>query len=157
MAVVRIIAPVAIVIEIFITNHIVGQIARRTGVVVAPLTALSPSVKLVRVTDLLHVGIQRVAPAERSSLPGMDRVSLPVACGLALSVSRSNHRVAAIFACLEAVVPGPLNAECQIGRVDFNGIVLIKPPHANIYRSGCKLDLDCVVIKIQKRAAGVFA
>jgi hypothetical protein len=58
MAVVRIVAPVAIVVEVFVSDHIAGEIPRRSGIIITTIAAIGPGIKLVAAINLFYVGIE---------------------------------------------------------------------------------------------------
>jgi hypothetical protein len=123
MAVVRIVPPVAVVVEIFVSDHITGEIPRRSGIIVTTIAAIAPGIKLVAAIYLFHVGIQGIGSAEGSSLSCMNPISLPIACCFALSVTRADDGVRAIFTRLDPIVPRTVDIECEVGRIDFDSIV----------------------------------
>ena len=88
VAVVRIVAPVAIVIQILIADDIVGQILRRARVVITVIAAVRPVIKLIGSADINYIGVQRVCPAESASLSGVQRVGLAVAGRFASALAR---------------------------------------------------------------------
>ncbi len=69
MSVVRIVAPVAVVIEIVKADYIVRQILRRTGIIVTVIALGGPGIEIVRLADINHIDVQVVRSAECSSLP----------------------------------------------------------------------------------------
>jgi len=83
MAVVWIVAPVAVVVEILIADHIVRQILGRTRVVVTVIAVGAPGIEIVRGADVNHIDVQRVRSAEGASLSAAQGVGLTVAGGLA--------------------------------------------------------------------------
>ena len=50
-------APVAIVIQIFVTDDIVRHISGRPRILVAMITAVAPVVEVVRSADIFNLGI----------------------------------------------------------------------------------------------------
>jgi hypothetical protein len=146
MAVVGIIAPVAIVIEIFVAYDVVGQILSRTGTFIAMIATVAPGIKLIGVVVIFNVGVQRIGAAKCSSLSGVDGVGLTVAGRLALSIARTDCGVGAVFACLQAVVTWPIDGKRQIRSIDFVSIILVEAAHTKIERARCKLNLHRMVI-----------
>ena len=85
VTVVRIVAPVAVVIEIFVANDIVRKILRRARIIVTMIAAVGPGIKLVGLADLFDIGVQRVGSAEIATLSGMQSIGLPVAGGFSFA------------------------------------------------------------------------
>ncbi len=54
VTIVRVIAPVAIVIQVLVANNVVGQISRRARIVVAVIATVSPVIKLIGASDDLR-------------------------------------------------------------------------------------------------------
>ncbi len=58
MSIAGFLAPVAVVVQIVVADHVVGHILRRAGILVAVIAVISPVVKLIGIANLLDVGIQ---------------------------------------------------------------------------------------------------
>ena len=57
VSVVGVVAPVAVVVKIVVANHIGREVMRGAGIIVAMIAGFTPTVKLIRVADLLYVGV----------------------------------------------------------------------------------------------------
>src|SRR5579863_5656756 len=98
MAVVAFIAPVAIVVEVVVSHHILGEILCRARVIPAIIAAVCPGVEPIGLSDLLDVGVERVGSAKGSALSGVHVIGLPITCGLALAFVNGDNSIAAVFA-----------------------------------------------------------
>ena len=125
MSVAGVVAPVAVVVEIFIANDVLREVVSGARVVPTTIAAFRPSIELVGIADLLDVGIQRISAVEGGSLPGVDGIRLTIACGFALSIAKSDYRVAAIFARFNTIISGAIHVERQVWCVDLDRIVAI--------------------------------
>src|ERR1019366_838739 len=67
VAVARIVAPVTIVVEVFVADDVARQILGRGGIVVAMIATIGPGIKLVGSGDVNHLGVQRIRSAESAS------------------------------------------------------------------------------------------
>jgi hypothetical protein len=158
VAVVPIVAPASMVIQIFVADDIAGHILRRGRIVVAMIATVGPVVELVGATEFFYIGVQRIgSSAERDSLAGVQGVGLAVARGLAPPVAQIDDGGAAVFTSVQPVVSRLGNRERQVRCIDFEGIVLVQLAHTNVDRTGRELELYGVVIQVQERDAGVFA
>ena len=155
MPVVRIVTPVAVVVEILVADDIVRHVLRRPRIVPASVSAIGPIVELIRIAKLIHLGVQIVRPTERAARSGLQRIALPIPGRFALAFSNRDHGVGAVCARLHPITARLVDRERQIRRVDFENIVLVQFPHANVDRARRKLDLNRVIIQIQKREAGI--
>ena len=131
VSVVGVVAPVAVVVKIVVTNYIGREVMRGAGIIVAMIAGFRPTVKLICVADLLYVGVQRIGAAERAGLSGVQCVGLTVACSLALAFPDGDDGVAAIFAGIESVVSGLRDGECQVWRVDFEVVIVLQVAHGD--------------------------
>ena len=86
----------------------------------------------------------------------MHGVALPVPGGFSLAVTDRHYGVAAIFRSVETIAAGLINAEGLIGSVDFEHIVAVEIPNADIDASRTELNLDCAVVKIEKRESSIW-
>ncbi len=114
------------------------------------ISAMTPVIEVVRVIDLLHIDVERVGPAECGSLPALQFVSLTAPGGLGGAIADADHGVASVGAGLDAIVPGLEDGKRLVGRVDLEVVIFADPPHRNIDRARGQLDLNRVVIQIQK-------
>ncbi len=153
--VVRIIAPVAIVVQILIADHIVREILRRTREVVTVVATFGPGIEFVGAVKRLDVGIERVRSAERAGLSAAQIVALARANGLALARADADHRVAAIGTRLHAIVTGLGDRERLVRRIDLKVIVLAQPAHRDVDRARRKLDLNRIVVEVQEGEASI--
>jgi hypothetical protein len=79
VAITRLRAPVAVVVQVLVADHIMGDVSRRARILIAPIPAVAPVVKIVGTTKIFNLGIQPVCPLERPALASMQGVGLPVA------------------------------------------------------------------------------
>jgi hypothetical protein len=92
-----IVAPVSIIIQIFVTNDIMGEIPGRSRSLITLVTIVAPVIELIRSTDIHDFRIQCLGAAERPSLSCMERESLSVAGRLSFPLAHTYHRVISIF------------------------------------------------------------
>ena len=154
--VIRIIAPVAMVIEIVIADHIVRKVLRGTRRIVTVIAILGPGIEVIEGVNRLDIGGKRIGPAECASLPGAQVVGLAIAGGLAFAHADAHHCVAAVRTRLHAIAARLHDRERLVRRIDLEGVVLVEPAYRNIDRAGSQLDLNRIVIQVQERDAAVL-
>ena len=154
VSVVGVIAPVAVVVEIVEADYVGSEVACGTGIVKAMIATFGPGIECVGIADLLHVGVERVGAAEVADLSTAQRVTLPVARGFTIAGAHADRRGVAIFTGFDAVVAGLEGREREIGRVDFEVIVVIQPANGDVDHAGGELDLNGVVIEVEEGESG---
>ncbi len=85
VAVVRIVAPVALIIQVVITDHIARHVLCGTRKIITVIAILGPVIEVIEARNRFDIGVKLVGSAERSSLPGVQIVALPAASGLAFA------------------------------------------------------------------------
>ena len=65
MAVAGIVMPVAILVEVVVTDDVVREILGGAGMVVALIAAVGPTVELVGAADVLDIGVPGLRRRER--------------------------------------------------------------------------------------------
>src|SRR5262249_37377406 len=66
----RIRTPIAIVIEVFVADHIARAVTRGPGLVRTAIAGVTPVIKLIRRTNLFRLGIERTGAGEDGALTG---------------------------------------------------------------------------------------
>ena len=156
MSVVGIIAPVALIIQIVIADHIARKILRGTGRIVAVIAILGPVIERIESVNWLDIGGKRVRSAECTSLPRAQIEALAAAGGLAFAHADAYHGVAPVRTRLHAIAARLQDRERLVRRIGLEVIVLAKSAHRNIDRARTKLDLNRIVIQVQERDAAVL-
>jgi hypothetical protein len=156
VTVIGIVAPVAVVIEIFVTDNIARQILRRARPFITVVALISPVVELILLPNVVDFRVQSIGAAESALLSGVHREGFAVAGGLTLTFAHADYCVAAVFAGLEPIAPRLINRKSLVGSVDLEDIVTGQPAYSNIQRSGCELDLHGAIIQVKKRHASIF-
>ncbi len=129
MSVVRIVAPVAVVVQIVIADHIMRKILRRPRKIVTVIAILGPGIEGIEGIDRLDIRRKRIRPTECSSLPGAQIESFAAAGGLAFAHADAHHRVAPVRARLYAIAAGLHDRKRLVRRVDLEVIVLAQSAH----------------------------
>lgn len=153
--VIAFVAPVAIVVEIVIADDVMRKILRRSRIIVAMVSAVRPAIELIRLADLLYIGIQRIGSAERACLSGVQCVGLTVAGSLSFANANVDNRVSPIFTCFQPITSRLRDGKSKVGRIDLEVIVAVQSPHSKIDCAGAQLKLYRVVVQVQKRHTGV--
>lgn len=154
-AIVWIRPPVPVLVEILESHGAARAITSRSGSLVPGLALSAPVVEIVGSTDLIHFGVERRSSVQCETLAGMHRVALPVARGLALTLADRDDGVVAIFRGVDAITSRLERRERLVGCIDFENVVAIQIPEANVEAAGTKLNLNRAVIEIEKRESSV--
>lgn len=80
----------------------------------------------------------------------MQRVALPIPAGLTCPFPNRYNRIIPILRTLHPVTSRLHNREGLIGRVDFENVVALEMPHANVDHASGDFHLHCAVVEIEK-------
>ena len=124
--------PVAVVIEIFEAYDAARAIASGRRIVVTALAAIAPVIELIGSPELLDFRIQRLGAGEHCALASVQSVALSVAGGFTLPLTNGDGSGVPVFGCVETVAARLVDREGLVGGVDFENIVAVQIPNANI-------------------------
>jgi hypothetical protein len=147
--------PIAVFIEIFEANDATITITSRRGILVPPLAAIGPSIEVVGTADLVNFRIQRIGPAQRKTLAGVHRVTLAVSSGFSFTFTDGYDCVTPVLGGVDSITTGARNGEGLVCGINFEDVVPIEIPNAQVHASCAELDLNCAVIEIQKGKASI--
>ena len=149
-------APAAIFIEIFIADHVIRNVARRSGTVGAAIAVEAPLIKIVRILKpLLDVGVQLIGSVEHAFFVCTDVISGTAPGDFSLTVANGDHGGVARFVHVDAVAARAKNGEREIRSVHFKVFIVAEPADANVQRALGQTDLHNLVGQIQKRKPSV--
>ena len=104
VTVIRVVAPVAVLVKVFVADNVRRQVLTGRLLVVAMIASVRPVVELIRAPNVFDIGVQRIGAIEGAALPCMQRVGLAIARGLASAVAQGvdplalSHRIATLVA-----------------------------------------------------------
>src|SRR5262245_3033344 len=110
-AIVRHRTPAAIIIQILISNDIVGNIACRRGTVHSLVAVSAPTVKHIEVASVAYIRSELIGPREGDTFIGMNRKSLPCSGNLAFAVTDRDNGCVTLIIDLQPVIAGPKKVE----------------------------------------------
>src|SRR5262249_41180260 len=90
---------------------------------------------------------------ETDRLSGMNRIGRAAAGYLALTIVNRDNRRIAILIDADAVRAGSQSVKSQIGRVDFQGLIIIHATNAHVDAAFGQANLNGAIVKIEKREA----
>src|SRR5262245_35569442 len=146
-------SPVAVVVEILVTNDIGRNVTSGGSTILALIAFTAPAIKLIVSTDAVGVGNELVSPSESCALIRMDGEGLTTARDFALTASDRDDRRISCFINLHTVVTWSKKSEGQIRRVQFDRLVLVETTQVNTDDAFAEACLCKVVRQIQKREA----
>src|SRR6266849_3329446 len=156
-AILRIGIPLAVFVEIFITDGVIRNVACRSRVFPTLVARIAPLIEIVAIPDAFDIGVQLVYAAEIRGFTGANRISRTAAGHFALTVANRDQGSVTIFVNVNAIRPGPQDIERQVWRVNFEGLILIQAPDAQVQRAFGQTNLHDVVVQIQKRKTSLRA
>ena len=142
--------PVAVFVQVLVADHIGRDISGRPRVFIALIAAVAPIIEVVRSTEILDLGIQRIGSIESGALARMQCVGFPVAGRFAFTLANANHGVTSILTRFHTVSSRLENRECLIGSVDLKRIIRVQMSNAYVDGSRTELDLRAAIVQIEK-------
>jgi hypothetical protein len=132
VAIFRRIAPVSVVVQIFIPDHVLRNILSRPGMFPSAVTVGAPRVKLVVIrVEVLHVSAQLIRSRKNRVVMRANGIRRSPAGDLAFPVANSDRGGIAAFINVDAIGAWPCNRESQIRRIDFVGLVFTQMTNAH--------------------------
>src|SRR5206468_6575500 len=123
-------------IQVLVADDIIGNIARRNGVIVATIPLVAPLIELILiVTDSLDISVQLIRAIKDAFFARVNGVGGSAASDFSLAIADRHNRGVARFIHVDAVTPGAKNGKRQIGSIYLEGFVIAEPAHANVQRT----------------------
>src|SRR6266478_5110591 len=154
-AVFRNLAPAAVIVEVFIADHVIGNVAARDCVFFAVIALAAPAIEIVVTIRALHVCIQRISSGENALVTGMNRVGRAAAGHFARAFGHIDNSCVAGFIDVDAIAAGTQDGKRKIGCVHFNGFLVFEAKDAEIDGAFGDTDLHHPVVEIQERKSGL--
>ena len=117
----------------------------------------APLIEIVTATDAFHISVQLIDSAEIHGVSSANRIGRTAASHFALSITDCDQCGVTIFVDVNAIGTGPQHIERQIRCVDFQRLILVEAPNANVQRAFSQAHLYDVVVQIQKRKTSLRA
>src|SRR2546425_4752501 len=133
-AIVRDVAPLPVVVEVFVARHLGRHVVGRLETILAAVPLEAPVVEIVVGRNLGDVVTQLVSTVKASFLPGHYGVGISTAGYFAAPLPDGDPGLAAVAVYIDPVLTGTLRVERQVWRVDLKPIVIIEVPHAQNHR-----------------------
>jgi hypothetical protein len=118
------IAPVSVVVQIFIPNHILRNILSGPRMFPTTVAVRAPGIKLVVIgVEILYVRVQLIGSREHCVVMGTNGIRRAAARNLAFSVANSNGSGVPALINVDAIDTWSCNRECQVRRINFVRLV----------------------------------
>jgi hypothetical protein len=150
VAVSRIVAPVAVVIEVLVADDIGRKVVRGAGIIVAVIAGFGPCVEVIRTVKLFHIGVGLIRTAKCGALAAAQFVALASARGLAIAFANADDGVVSIAADFDAIMTGLKDGEGLIGCVDLEVVVFAQAAHGDVDCAGGELKLHGIVVEVEE-------
>jgi hypothetical protein len=132
MAVFRRIAPVSVVVQIFIPDHILRNILSRPRVFPSAVSIRAPRVKLVVIrAEVLHIGAQLIGSRKYRVVMRANGIRRSAAGNLPFPVANPYRCRITAFINVDTISARTCNRERQIRCIDFIRLVIIQMTHTN--------------------------
>ena len=152
MAVFRRIAPVSVVVQIFISDHVLRNILSRPRMFPSAVSLGAPRVKLVVIrAEILHIRAQLIRSRKHRIIVCANGIRRSASGNLAFPVANSDGGRIAAFVNVDAIDARSCNRESQIRRINFVSLVVIQMTHAHENCAFSQANLRDVIVQIQKR------
>jgi hypothetical protein len=142
------------VVEVLVTGHLGRDVIGGFGVVFTLIARKRKIVEIIRAGNLLDLMIKLVGPGETRVLAGNHGVSGASARDLASTVPDSRISLGAIGVHVNPILARLLQRKCQVRRIYFDDVTIIKVAQSHNDRPLRQLQLQRVVIQIEKCNAG---
>ncbi len=157
VAVLRVVAPCAVRIEVLIAGHVARHVARGDRAVFGGVAACGPLVEGVGAGCAVVRDLLQVRAGEGDLLAGRDRHLATVAIDGRAAVAHRHRRAAAIRRDVDAIVARRGDAKREIRRVDFIRRAGRQRAHARRQRALRDFQLRVAVVEIEHVEARRFA
>jgi len=104
---------------------------------------------------LLKLCVQRVGSTQSDALTGMDCVGLAVPDRFAFTFTNRDHGIVTIFRSFNPITPWLKSRQRLIRGIHLENTVPVETADAKIESTRAQLNLDCAVVKVEEREAGV--
>ncbi len=154
VAVVGIGTPGAVGIEVFVTHHFGRHVTRGRRIIAATITFSSPAIQIVFTPRPETIIVGQVGAVEAISLMRIDRIRCAVAVHFTLATLHHHCRCIVIRVDINTIFAGAAQSKCQIGCVDFKGLVRPHMAYPHFQRTLRKLQLRYAVVEIEHGHTG---
>ena len=149
------ILPVAVLVEIFIADHVGRHVAGRGGALFARFAGRAKAVEVVGRWDIIGCRIRQVVPGEAVRRTGADRIRPAFADDVGLTFAHRRDRHRPVGAGRDAVPARLCDREGEVRRVNFDHVLRGETPHTHAKRPLGQLQLCRLVIEIGERDTGL--
>ena len=157
LAVTRVVAPVAMGVQVLVADHVRRHITRRDRVVIYAVAGSAPAVEIVRWLRNQVLVIAQAGAAEAVSLARIQQVGRAFSISLTLALAQHDVGGIAVGVHRDPVLTRLAQCKGQVGSVYFHRLVWRQPRHTHIQRAFGQLQLGNTVVQVEHRNAGVGA
>jgi hypothetical protein len=121
------------------------------------IAVAAPAIEIVIAWIAFDVGAQLIGTVKGNGLTRVNWIGGARARHFTLAIAHVDDGGVTILIHADTIGAGAKNIECEIGRVDFEDLILIEAADANVDCAFGEADLNRAIVKIEKREAGLFA
>jgi hypothetical protein len=128
--------PAAIVVEVFVAGHLVGNITRALDSVLAVVAGAGPLVERITLSDSAYIVAKLLDAGKNSLLPFLKTIR--AASARYFSVAAPNYccGLVAILIYVQPIFARLINGQCQVRCVNLESLTVTEMTHAEIKRAG---------------------
>jgi hypothetical protein len=152
-----IIAPAAVIVEIFVAGHVSRHVLAAAGPVFALVARLRPPAKIVGRLNIGDVIAQLIGAREGAFLPFIQAIRISGAGDFSFATIDSGDRLIAVLIGVHAKGTGAIYVESQVRRIDFKGVIAVETANAEIKWAEREPELRDVIAQIKESHAGFRA
>src|SRR5882762_571619 len=154
VAVLRFIAPVAVIIQIAVARRIARNVLSGNRVIFLQVALGGPAVEAVRTGSLRNDVVDVVRAVEFRAFACVDFIGLTAGGNFAFAANRSHASGVAALSYVNAKCSSLLHGECQVRGVNFVEVAFAQFTDAEIDAAFRKAHLCDALIKVQERQGG---
>ena len=157
VAIARLIAPAAVLIQVVITGHFARNVTSGLGLIFAAVAGRAPLVPRIGSRSGCEVVGNLIVAPHGYLLARVDRECLPAASHVALAIANRDQRGLRIGIGIDAIFTGTSQVESHVGRIDLENLVAREITHADRKRTFGEPDLHRLVVQVQEFERSVRA
>ncbi len=154
MAVIGLLAPGSVVVEVGGTGRLWRNISRRDGILFPQITIIRPLIEPIRLGRLRDRGLDIICAIEYAALTGFEIVRLSAGGHLPLATDHCDAGGIAVLVYVYAECSRLFNGEGQIGRVDFIDVAFANFFYAEVDGAFREPHLSDVLVEVQECQGG---
>jgi hypothetical protein len=127
--------PAAIIVEVFVAGHFVGNITRASAPIFAVVAGARPLIESIALTDCAHIVAKLLDASKNSLLPFLKTIRAASARDLSVAVPHHCSGLVATLIYVQPIFARLINGQCQVRRVNLESLTVTEMTHTEIKRA----------------------